>query len=187
MHFSPICASFWRNSPNTNIEPKWTPRTSPWPSETISFDRRRNSTWTWSKDTSREKRWRGRRVDRLFSYNLVPLIKVLIDQSDYLFSASIEEKTPSDQHNESLTKSSGFSSVSSLLSSQDQPVLVRLRSSSMPSIRLPTCRSFDSANLSYESPLDQDSFITCMERDFPTDPEKDPTSDIKCDDNYQLG
>jgi hypothetical protein len=87
-----------------------------------------------------------------------------------------------------MAKSSGFSSFSSLLSSNDQPIRMNSRSSSMPSIRFTTFSSVDSSNLSYDNVLDsndlqchsnlvienetsdiskqlnsQQSFITCFE------------------------
>lgn len=79
------------------------------------------------------------------NFNLLPLIKVLIVQSDFLFSSNFES-------NQSLTKSSGFSSFSSL----DQPLTSQSRSSSMPSIR------FERFSLIDDSPIQQ-SFVTCLE------------------------
>ncbi|CAF1960351.1 unnamed protein product [Rotaria magnacalcarata] len=123
------------------------------------------------------------------NYNLLPLIKAFIDHSDYLFSTNLNES--SEQTNESTAKSSGFSSFSSLLSSNEQPARARVRSSSMPSIHCPRFSSMDSANLSYTDPSDskdayyhsksllekqtsdksdqlesQQSFTTCFEKDF---------------------
>ncbi|CAF2227618.1 unnamed protein product [Rotaria magnacalcarata] len=82
------------------------------------------------------------------SYSLLPLIKVLIDQSEYLFSNnSINHLQDSYEHtNESITKSSGFSSFSSLLSSNDHLVSSKSRSASMPSLYITTSSSCDSDN-----------------------------------------
>ena len=52
-----------------------------------------------------------------------------------------------------MAKSSGFSSFSSLLSSNDQPIRMNSRSSSMPSIRFTTFSSIDSSNLSDDNLL----------------------------------
>lgn len=82
------------------------------------------------------------------NYNLFPLIKALIDHSDYLFTRSLTESrehlSESCEHqHETITKSSGFSSFSSLLSSNDHQVMVRTRSSSLPSIPYATSSSND--------------------------------------------
>jgi len=53
-----------------------------------------------------------------------------------------------EQNNESITKSSGFSSFSSLLSSNDHQVSLRARSSSLPSIPCAIFSSMDSSNYS---------------------------------------
>ncbi|CAF0873127.1 unnamed protein product [Adineta steineri] len=91
------------------------------------------------------------------NYNLFPLIKVLIDYSEYLFPNNSNEIC--DQNNESITKSSGFSSFSSLLSSNEQqrPMKINSRSSSMPSIRFTTFSSIDSSNISFDDQLDNDN------------------------------
>nr|ACD37573.1 Rho GTPase activating protein [Philodina roseola] len=85
------------------------------------------------------------------NFNLLPLIKVLINQCDFLFAVK-------DQHNQSMTKSSGFSSFSSLLSTHEQILIVPSRSSSMPSIRCETHSSSD------DSPIEQ-SFVNCLDDD----------------------
>jgi hypothetical protein len=58
---------------------------------------------------------------------------------------------PFEQTTESVTKSSGFSSFSSLLSSNENPITKHSRSLSMPSIHMTTYSSFDSENVSLES------------------------------------
>jgi len=58
---------------------------------------------------------------------------------------------PFEQTTESVTKSSGFSSFSSLLSSNENPITKRSRSLSMPSIYMTRYSSFDSENVSVES------------------------------------
>jgi len=60
-----------------------------------------------------------------------------------------------------MAKSSGFSSFSSLLSSNDQPIRMNSRSSSMPSIRFTTFSSVDSSNLSYDNVLDSNDLQCC--------------------------
>ncbi len=50
-----------------------------------------------------------------------------------------------------MRKSSGFSSVSSLLSANENPIMKKCRSSSMPSICIARFSSFDTENLSLES------------------------------------
>ncbi|CAF0894438.1 unnamed protein product [Adineta ricciae] len=95
------------------------------------------------------------------SYNLLPLIKVLIDQSEYLFSSQNSSNQFHDSYeatNESITKSSGFSSFSSLLSTNDHhPVTASSRSKSMPSICIETFSSLDSTNSSFENQIDSDA------------------------------
>ncbi|CAF0790114.1 unnamed protein product [Rotaria sp. Silwood1] len=136
------------------------------------------------------------------NYNLLPLIKVFIDHSEYLFPTNSNESCR--HYNESITKSSGFSSFSSLLSSNEQPIRIHSRSSSMPSMHCTRFSSFDSSNLSYsdqsdttnvryrsksileKKPIDtsaqldsQQSFTTCLEVDFSTDQEDDEISVIE--------
>ncbi len=63
----------------------------------------------------------------------------------------VDEEQPNDsseKHNESIRKSSGFSSFSSLLSSNEHPTLTRTRSSSLPSIPHAISSSTDSGNFS---------------------------------------
>ncbi|CAF1260883.1 unnamed protein product [Rotaria sordida] len=95
------------------------------------------------------------------SFNLLPLIKVLIDHSEYLFSNnSINQFHDSyEQTNESITKSSGFSSFSSLLSSNDHLLSTKSRSTSLPSLYKGTFSSNDSANISVESELESNDII----------------------------
>ncbi|CAF2955260.1 unnamed protein product [Rotaria sp. Silwood2] len=111
------------------------------------------------------------------SFNLLPLIKVLIDHSEYLFSnSSINQFHDSyEQTNESITKSSGFSSFSSLLSSNDHFIPVKPRSLSMPSLYKGTFSSFDSANISLESQLELDDIK--QQRKLSTEQQLCPTSD----------
>ncbi|CAF0914469.1 unnamed protein product [Rotaria sp. Silwood1] len=92
------------------------------------------------------------------SFNLLPLIKVLIDYSEYLFSNTSTNQFHDSYEptNESITKSSGFSSFSSLLSSNDHLLSTKLRSTSLPSLYKGTFSSFDSANISLESQLELD-------------------------------
>jgi hypothetical protein len=59
-----------------------------------------------------------------------------------------------EQATESVTKSSGFSSFSSLLSTNENPIIKRSRSKSMPTIYMPTRLSTDSGDMSLESHLD---------------------------------
>nr|ACD37555.1 Rho GTPase activating protein [Adineta vaga] len=102
------------------------------------------------------------------NYNLLPLIKVLIDQSEYLFSnnhSSNQFHDSYEQRNESITKSSGFSSFSSLLSSNDHPVTANSRSKSMPSICMELFSSIDSANSSLKSQIDFDRQQTTIEKE----------------------
>ncbi|UJR16038.1 hypothetical protein I4U23_002952 [Adineta vaga] len=117
------------------------------------------------------------------NYNLFPLIKVFIDHSEYLFLFNSNQGC--EPNNESIAKSSGFSSFSSLLSNNEQPIKINSRSSSMPSIRFTTFSSVDSSNLSSDDHLDtntdtqycseftidksindnEQSFVTCCERE----------------------
>ncbi|CAF4123854.1 unnamed protein product [Rotaria sp. Silwood2] len=135
------------------------------------------------------------------SYNLLPLIKVFIDHSEYLFPTNSNELCQ--RHNESIAKSSGFSSFSSLLSSNEQPIKIHPRSSSMPSIYCTRFSSFDSSNLSYSDQSDtnnvhchsklllkkrtsdtseqldsQQSFTTCFEAEFSIDQENNEKNQI---------
>ena len=87
----------------------------------------------------------SKRLETFFSFNLLPLIKVLINQCDFLFPTA-------EAQNHSLTKSSGFSSFSSLLSTHEPALTVQSRSSSLPSID--------------DSPIQQ-SFVTCLEEPIP--------------------
>ncbi|CAF1117700.1 unnamed protein product [Adineta steineri] len=91
------------------------------------------------------------------NYNLLPLIKVLIDHSEYLFSVNQSNDTTYEQKTESVTKSSGFSSFSSLLSANDHHVTANSRSSSMPSILMETFSSYDSRNSSLENSTDMNN------------------------------
>ena len=56
-----------------------------------------------------------------------------------------------EQPTESVTKSSGFSSFSSLLSANENPITKNSRSSSMPSIYMAGCSSHDNDDTSLES------------------------------------
>nr|ACF75482.1 rho GTPase activating protein [Adineta vaga] len=102
----------------------------------------------------------------------------------YLF-LSFNSNQGCEPNNESIAKSSGFSSFSSLLSNNEQPIKINSRSSSMPSIRFTTFSSVDSSNLSSDDHLDtytdtqycseftidksindnEQSFVTCCERE----------------------
>ena len=92
-----------------------------------------------------------------FSYNLLPLIKGLIDHSDFLFASpnNVTEQFQEsyEQTNESVAKSSGFSSFSSLLSTSERPLRTKSRSASMPSICIAASSSIDSGSQS----LDEDA------------------------------
>lgn len=83
-----------------------------------------------------------------------------------------------DSHNESFAKSSGFSSFSSLVSSNDQVFVLKTRSTSMPSIHVIDSSSTDSIILTDDSYSDmheteaslctdvfhrQQSFTTCFD------------------------
>nr|ACF75516.1 rho GTPase activating protein [Philodina roseola] len=89
------------------------------------------------------------------SYNLLPLIKGLIDHSDFLFvnNSSEQFQESYEQTNESVAKSSGFSSFSSLLSTGEHPLGTKSRSASMPSICIGTCSSIDSGSKSLDDDL----------------------------------
>jgi len=98
-----------------------------------------------------------------------------------------------EQNNESITKSSGFSSFSSLLSSNDHQVPLRTRSSSLPSIPCTIFSSMDSSNFSdndqsdnhdveyrsksvIEKPISHISYqqsSTCVPREFSINEEND--------------
>jgi len=86
------------------------------------------------------------------SYNLLPLIKGLIDHSDFLFPNNSSEQFQEsyEQTNESVAKSSGFSSFSSLLSATEPSLTTKTRSVSMPSICIVACSSIDSGNKSFD-------------------------------------
>ncbi len=108
-------------------------------------------------------------------------------------SCEEQQNDSCEKHNESIRKSSGFSSFSSLLSSSDHQILGRTRSSSLPSIAYPTSSFLDSANFSIDGrsydhiiPYRSKSFIEKMtnyKSDSPQssttciqgEPSKDPT------------
>ena len=112
-------------------------------------------------------------------------------------SCEEQQNDSCEKHNESIRKSSGFSSFSSLLSSSDHQILGRTRSSSLPSNAFPTSSFLDSANYSYDGrsddhgmpPFRSKSFIekmtnykshspqsstTCIQDENPINDEKEP-------------
>ncbi|CAF0739032.1 unnamed protein product [Didymodactylos carnosus] len=93
------------------------------------------------------------------NFNLLPLIKVFIDNSEELFdcSSSTTDEVLNDEQTSivfdsqtTATKSSGFSSESSLLSSNDRLLSIQ-RSKSLQSVRSSTISSIDSGTLSVNS------------------------------------
>jgi len=92
------------------------------------------------------------------SINLIELCEpnndsINLTESSEQNNDSINLTESCEQNNESITKSSGFSSFSSLLSSNDHQVLLRARSSSLPPIPYATSSSNDSSNFSYNDQL----------------------------------
>ncbi|CAF0777321.1 unnamed protein product [Rotaria sordida] len=135
------------------------------------------------------------------NYNLLPLIKAFINHSEYLFPINSNESCK--HHNQSITKSSSFSSFSSFLSSNEQLIKIHSRSSSMPSIYCTRFSLIDSSNLNYSNQSDtnnvhyhsklilekktsntsdqldsQQSFTTCFETEFSINQENNDKNQI---------